>query len=527
MTATYRWATYLITCVCCALLHGAARAQSGGAAAPLQIADQRQLFVDHYLIDQMQNLTLRLHHPEDRGEVLRFDQPWEGIFSGYFTVLHNGDRYQLYYRGMPDVDAMQVTCYAESADGIHWTRPNLGLHQINGSADNNIILVPIAPADNDSKDPMVTHNFSPMIDDKPGIPAEQRYKALTGNTGRELFAYVSPDGIHWKKLVDGAVIVYPQQPKAELDSREIVLHPSAFDSMNVPLWSPSERKYVAYARVGVIPPLPEGSTAKVRRYIRSIARATSDDFIHWSALEPMSYSDTETIVPSNHLYTNQTNVYFRAPQIYISTAARFMPSRQVISEADAERLHVNPKYFKDVSDIVLMTSRGGTRFDRTFLESFIRPGLGLMNWVSRTNYPARNIVQTSDTEMSLYVQKEYAQPTAHLERHVMRLDGLGSLHADAQVGEMLSKPIVCPGGVLSLNVSTSAAGSVQVAITDKSGNALPGYSFDDCPLIIGDQIERPVSWNDKAGLDELKGQTVRLRLRLIDADIYALKFDPQ
>ena len=87
----------------------------------------------------------------------------------------------------------------------------------------------------------------------------------------------------------------------------------------------------------------------------------------------MSFGDT----PREHIYTNQTHPYFRSPHIYLAVAARFLPGRQVLSAEEAGRVNVNPNYFKDCSDAVLMTSRGGNIYDRTFMEGFIRPGIGL------------------------------------------------------------------------------------------------------------------------------------------------------
>ena len=90
----------------------------------------------------------------------------------------------------------------------------------------------------------------------------------------------------------------------------------------------------------------------------------------------------------------------------------------MLTDEQAAAIHVNPGYFKDTSDAVFMTTRpveGAEHagfYDRSFLEGFIRGGIGARNWVSRTNYPALNVVQTGPTEMSVYVNQDYAQPTA-------------------------------------------------------------------------------------------------------------------
>ena len=110
----------------------------------VEIGSRRELFVDRYLIDDLKGLRFVLHHPRDEGPVLTLDKPWEGHFCGYSTVLTLDDGFRLYYRGRPGVgadgDETETTCVAESADGITWIRPNLGIHEVNGTRDNNVVL---------------------------------------------------------------------------------------------------------------------------------------------------------------------------------------------------------------------------------------------------------------------------------------------------------------------------------------------------------------------------------------------------
>src|SRR5690606_7623057 len=132
----------------------------------------------------------------------------------------------------------------------------------------------------------------------------------------------------------------------------------------------------------------------------------------------------------------------------------------------AKALNVNPAYFKDCSDAIFMTTRGGSAYDRTFMQSFIRPEIGLENWLSRSNYPVLNVVQTSPKELSVYVNESYAQPTAHIKRYALRLDGFASLQAKFNGGDATTKPFVFKGKQLEINYSTSAAGYVRVEILD-------------------------------------------------------------
>ena len=461
----------------------------GGDRAPLAVGLQRQLFVDGYVIDSMEGVRLELGCPRDEGAVFHFDQPWEGAFSGYSTILQDTDRFLLYYRGLPqaggDGTDRETTCVALSEDGVRWTRPVLGLFEVDGSRENNVVLAHAAP---------VSHNFSPFLDTRPGVEPGRRFKAIGGNESSGLFAFTSGDGLHWSRL-----------------GEEPVLTGGEFDSQNVAFWSPSEGLYVAYFRTWT----GEGYSG-----LRTVSRASSPDFLSWSEPVEMRFGDG----PREHVYTHQTHPYFRAPQVYVAIGARFMPGRRVVPESEVERLGVHPRYGSDCSDAVLMTTRGGDLYDRTFREAFLRPGIGLENWVSRSNFPALHLVQTGPSEMSLYVNQNYAQPTAELRRYSMRLDGLASLRAPAAGGQWTSKPLTFAGERLEINFATSARGGIHFELQDEDGRPLAGFSFDEAVEQIGNELERIVSWRGGRDLSRLAGRVVRLSCRMVDADLYSFRF---
>jgi hypothetical protein len=185
---------------------------------------------------------------------------------------------------------------------------------------------------------------------------------------------------------------------------------------------------------------------------------------------------------------------------------------------------VDPAYAGDASDAVLLTSRGGDVYDRTFLEGFLRPGVGPRNWVSRTNYPALNVVPTGTEELSLYANQDYAQPTAHLRRYTLRTDGFASVRAPARGGEVLTRPLTFAGRRLVVNFATSAAGGLRVELQVASGTAVPGFALGDCRELVGNEIERAVDWTAGGDVGRLAGRPVRLRFALADADLYAIRF---
>jgi hypothetical protein len=470
-----------------ALAQGPDTVQTGTLAAvenaPLELDMRRELFVDDYLIGSMQGAHLKMHSPTRRNVALELDRPWEGPFCGYFTVIKDGEIYRLYYRGMPGAGAKEVTCYAESQDGKTFTRPDLGLFEVNGTRENNVILA----------EHRACHNFAPFLDQRPDVPKSQRFKALGGTGKPGLIAFASEDGIHWKPLQEDPVITQ-----------------GAFDSQNVAFWSERENRYVCFFRI-------------FESGVRSVARAHSSDFLHWSEPQAMTYGDT----PREHLYTSQTHPYFRAPHLYIGFPMRFFPGQRVISEADADALEVVPLYRKDSSDGVFLTNREGNRYDRTFMEAFLRPGLDPGNWVSRVNMAARGVVPTSEESLGLYYSQHYAQPSHHLLHCSLRTDGFASLNAPYAGGEMITKPLIFQGERMVVNFSTSAAGSIQVEFQDVDGKPLAGYALEDCKPLRGDSIQEHVTFKE-AGIDvsPLKGKPVRIRFVMKDADLYSIQFAP-
>jgi len=463
-----------------------APAAAGGER--IDIGSRRELFVDRLLIERLDGVELRLARPLPAGKALVYDAPWERHFSFYTTVFRDGDTYRMYYRGWPP-GAEPVTCYAESDDGIHWRRPKLGIVEVDGSSENNVILDGGAA-------------FCAFRDERPGVPPAERYKACVTLKHNKPWGLVSPDGIHWSKLGEKPLL-----------PREL---PNNFDSQNIVFWSEAEEQYVLFSRHMV-------------KGWRAVARATSPDFRKWSKQTPMTYSDTGKTQPSEHLYTNQTVAYFRAPQIYIATAARFMNGRRVLTEQQEKKLDIEPLGggATSVSDGVLMSCRaGGTEYDRTFRSALVRPGIGASHWVARTNYPACGIVQTGPHEMSIYVQRNYGQKSAYLERMTLRLDGFVAARAPFAGGDLLTRPVVFEGATLEINASTSAAGSILVQLEDADGSPLDGFLFEDCREMVGDDVALTVQWKQGSDVSALAGKPVRLRFRLKDADLYSLKFNP-
>ena len=271
------------------------------AAEPVDIGSDRELFVDDHVIDKIEgDARLELQRPVPQELALVTDEPWEGNTCAYYTVFRDTnpsgeDIYRMYYRGSTyDLETRnsshrQVTCYAESKDGIHWTKPNLGLYEFEGSKENNIVW-----------DGAGTGSFTPFKDTNPDCPPEARYKALgqVHKTGTPYlavqeemtaFAYKSPDGIHWT-ISDGPLIT-----KGD------------FDSQNLAFWDPHAGLYREYHRVRFYND-PSGELIlggiRARPGFRSIMTGTSSDFLNWVTWTEPELLEFDDDIGSQHLYTN-------------------------------------------------------------------------------------------------------------------------------------------------------------------------------------------------------------------------------
>lgn len=450
------------------------RISAAPESEPVAIGSRVEMFVDNWLIDSTRtrdSVSLQLQAPVKREIVLVTDKSWEGPDSAYFTVFQDGPLVRLYYRGIVpagDTSSGQVTCYAESTDGIHFARPNLGLLEFQGSKENNIIYRGVE-----------AHNFAPFRDANPTVKAEERYKAVAGSQSK-LYAFVSPDGIHWKKL-----------------QTEPVMTKGAFDSLNLAFWDEQTQNYRCYSRYA------DGG-------VRAIQSCTSTDFVHWTDPVPNRYPKG---APKEHFYTNGTRPCPGAPHIYLSFPKRFVPARKKFAD------------YKEtgVSDAVFLSSRDGVNWDRTFLEAWVRPGRDDRNWTQRSNMPAWGIVQLDPAEFSIYISEHYEWPDNRLRRLTVRRHGFASVHAGAAGGEFTTRPLTFTGKNLILNYATSAAGSIQVEVQDAQGKPIQGRTLADMPPLFGDELDAVVNWRSGSELSDLIGKPVRFRFVMRDADVFALR----
>ncbi|MEA2735938.1 MAG: hypothetical protein QOE14_2389 [Humisphaera sp.] len=444
------------------------------AAAPIDVGSRVEMFVDQHLIDKKQNVEQHLTEPTKREVVLELDKPWEGPVSAYYTVFRDGEKIRLYYRGGED-----FTCYAESSDGVHFTRPALGLIEHKGSKANNVLF----------HDPQDT-SFAAFRDDNPDAKPDEKYKALSytvidGHHGG-MTAWASPNGIAWRRMSEKSVVPF-----------------GSYDSLNCASWDAIEKQYRVFDRYW---------TSGAFAGFRAIETRTSKDFLTWSAPTPFKYAEG---VPIEHFYTGAVTRCPGAEHVWLAFPKRFVPERKNV----ASHKEVG------VSDAMFMSSRDGVNWDRPFLEAWVRPGRDERNWTERNNMPAWGIIETPGDPgtFSMYISEHYRWPTNRLRRLTIRKHGFASMRAGAgaKEGEFVTKPMKYAGDRLTLNFATSAAGSVRVELQDESGKPLA-----ESEAIYGDELEQSISWKSDNAIAAQAGKPVRLRFVLRDADVYAFRFAP-
>lgn len=432
-------------------------------ADAIDVGQRLELFVDDFLIADLQgDAKQHLVLPEAQDVVFETGEPWEGNTSGYYSFFQDGDMYRMVYRGWQHDEAKkaahrEVTCYAESKDGIHWVKPELNLLEWKGSKANNIIW--LGPG---------THNFFAFRDHNPAAKPEAKYKALggIGEYGGGLVPFYSPDCIHWTQVAEKPIITN-----------------GAFDSQNLAFWDEDRKEYRAYWRY-------------FGNGVRAVRTATSKDFLKWENEADLTYTEG---TPTEHLYTNAIQKYFRAPHLFVGFPTRYEPKSQ----------QVEP---------VLMTSRDGVQFHRSADPVIPRTAPKDRNH-NRSNYMAWGMfpLPGKPHTIAVYGTENYYESTpGRVRLFTYRTDGFVALRGGSQGGTVTTKPLKTSGTKLQLNYVVQDGGKLTVEALDGNGNVI-GTSQ---PL-TGDAVDGKVAWKQQPNFSD---GPVALRFHLTNADVYAVQF---
>ena len=480
------------------------------AKDPVNVGGRRELFLDDVMVERMVGGAQRVfHHPVAREVVMKFDKPWEGNACGDGVVFRDGDIYRMYYRAMDTSKQPGFTCYAESRDGIHWNRPDLGLVEFQGSKTNNIVLQTAGFHDG---------NLMVFRDENPSATPDALYKAVSGRVGpgnwstadKDLAVWKSPDGIHWTMA----------------QKEGVLLNDGNFDSQNLVFWDPNTGGYRAYYRTSA------QAFDNMNNWLRQIKTATWKEFDKSNPGKLLTYTST----PSAQFYSNVVRPYHRAPHLYIGLPMMYedrpwSPAMEQLPDTEKRRKNIETwKRPGPLSEVQLMWSRDGEKFDLA-PSTFMPPGPERPGTYTYYDAVASHLVETASDlegaapELTLYRHEFYEVGVVQLRRYTLRLDGFASIHAPITGGELITPPLIFKGSQLSLNFASSAFGSLRVEIQDADGKPIPGFTLDDSIELYGDTVARNAIWKDNPDLGTLAGTPVRLRFVMRDADLYSIKFE--
>jgi len=488
---------------------------------------------------------IRTLHPATKhtdNPVLAPDRSWErsmGHSSG--TLLMEGGVFRYWYQVYTLPGACAGTpgtfqaAYAESTDGIHWNKPELGIVRLASGAPNNLCLTDVGWINviRDDHDPDPARRYKMLAFGGKGNPeakpgARQGWMGTAGGWGWSV--YFSPDGLHWEG--------HPENP----------VYTAAGDVATLYGWDETHRAYVAYFRpVAYRPedaaqgkkPKPEhgwykGGPAPVdegmRRfpYRRLIGRATSPDFVDWSA--------TETVLTPNEWDPPAT-------EFYGMTVCRYQGyyiGQNYVLYADPSEGRSRSKGLMDVQlavsrDGITWTRLGGqcpfiARGPAAFEMGMVGPNAGLVEkdgklWFYYNGWTGEHRETKAYRRANDPGLWEMGRLGSGTGLAFLRQDGFVSLDAGEDDGTCTAHPERVRGCRLELNATTGPAGYVAAEVVADDGSVVPGYSVDDCDRFVGDSIRHVLTWRG-ASTQALPAEALSLRFQMRVASLYSYAVTP-
>ena len=469
---------------------------------------QKQLLADDYVIAEARGVTRELGTVKKVGIVLKpsldtdFHPSWKKPdgsrvaldFGYYLTVLRNekAGKFQMWYMAYRS----SGVGYAESRDGIHWTRPLVG----RGAEDNIVHL---------------SQGFSCTID--PSVPwgHAEKYKGAAdfADRGCRVALCYSPDGIHWSDYNGGKPVSH-----------------RAADTHNQLLWDPIVKRYRLLTRTDLG---GQGGTSESRSTRIMVHTAGNDVKKHPTAwktvIDKICVEDPKKAKNRWGKPRLQFNgmtmwiyesVYFGLMDVYTMGQSHFFNGFDYKTRHD-----------DDYMDFYIGASRDGMNFDKSWIYarkplvprgpagSFDKDGIK----------PPAQIVTCKDEHWIFYggMDERHYSKGRHLNIGLakLRLDGFFCLTARDKPGTIVTKPFKLEGDKLEVNVDAKT-GWVQVELLDETGKAIPGFSGKTAKQHKGaDELRLAPKWKSGGDLSSLKGKTVKLKFTLQNAKLYAFDFN--
>lgn len=375
------------------------------------------------------------------------------------------------------------------------------------------------------KIPEKTSSGRIIRDTLPGTPPSERYKLTARTEQRGIFLWVSPDMNHWRR---NETIMYPFDPDGGQES----------------FWDDQRGSFVAYLRTwkatqGISRPDPDGKYFSRPPFGRAVVFAqTREIYKPWpftpvilpslqvkAATLPI-ITDELPLVFAPHERWNREPFFSRAGQVYRSRAIKYPYAPDTYVAFLWRMFDVRPNEWRATE---LATSRDGIHW-KHYGEPFYFQAGGEME-------PGVKIVEAMSVDALArrgddLLQYAYQKNATHFEqsakdrfvRYRQRLDGFVSLDAAKdREGWLRTRPLTFEGNGLELNINAQG-GQARVAILDELGAAIPGFTLGEADPVATDSTAQIVTWGGASDLSSLAGQTIRLRIDMKGAKLYAFRF---
>lgn len=482
---------------------------------PIHVGSDKQLFLDDGLVESSTGIRATMHSPKRSGDVLVApDAAWEdGSNIGlYCSVLEEDGLIRIWY--FLSSDNVRCLCYCESEDGLHFRKPELGLHKLHGSRSNNVVIPGPDGGGSVWIDPKATGQgrYRSQAKSYPGWPDPGR--------SAEFWRYASPDGVHWRRL--------PVELGGDWDTQSICF------------WDDRVGRYVIYTRKW----FRFDDRAQNHRAVR---RLESDDLARWDGERVVMEADeidlggreTPTGQPPMDYYGALVFKYPGNHGLYVMLAQVFwhwqaLSSEQRWGESGDPQKPVIERLGPGTIDVRLCWSRDGVKFhhvgDR---QSFMATGPD-GSFDSRMLWAMPNPVPLGD-ELAFYYagtnadHHGFVDPVASgrrsgIGRALLRMDGFVSLDAGSDEGEVVTRPLTFDGAGLELNMETRGDGCVRVGLLDEHGQPMEGHSLADAVPLCGNCVRMKARWATGGDLAAFAARPVRLQFKLRSARMYAFQF---
>ncbi|MEQ1859459.1 MAG: hypothetical protein ABMA13_05945 [Chthoniobacteraceae bacterium] len=455
---------------------------------PVEIGRTPQFFIDDHIVDNRWALkpkreeVVRVFHAPKKHE----RNPLIVGGCGYASAVRDGGTFKLWYqtntRSTDEDKNAYGIAYAESKDGLTWTRPKLGVTEWQGSKDNNVVWRGHA----DSR------ASGQQILDLPesarrGFRYVMAYHTSGGKRGENGIHVVgSHDGIHWDKASDSQVL--------ELSS----------DTVNSIVFDPARGEYAMFCRAkdrylaGQEGMLDTGES-------RRISRIAGRDL--WSKWEG---SPQSILIPDElDLERGFNRFYGMTARVHAGITFGFVWSFKLNTDIWTE----------------LAWSRDGASFARLPA----RPRLIDLGpagaWDDGMVFGSADWIEVGDDWWMYYAGWDGPHETRERKGSIglatLRKEGFVSLHGPRGGGVVATRTLTWPGGDLVVNADASK-GELKVRVSDERRKIVPGFDYADCETFAADSTAHAVKWRG-ASLDSLRGTVLRFEFQLRDADLYTFR----